>query len=405
MQQVLYRMFIRFTVLLLIFFLVYFGLKYNFRLSISKKNIITSKSHLPKVTRVLYLFLCETQAEINAYATAFPSITADVMFFCWRGNCNNTNFIQLQTFYVTPWSGSAFVQLTSEVNYIKIQPRVMIINEPELNLTTKSTWTTARNLLLERALIEEQRQGWKWSYFNFGDGDIQVDCPLVQKLVNTNKTDGDEIVFADYFRSLINKTNKNNQCFVLIDVFLLSASPAIGVIDGMLISSIYDGLLTQIVYHVDAMFNAFHRDAIPLILPYCSRYDHRSWWTSQAILIYRSLCLYGHVIQFNGARITRQKHRKYPHNGNPWSMDNDMNLVPSSLIPLQVYMKQSRLISPLVLRHYRGWSFEITSEECRQNHTFLHPQTCKVSQEENKTIFQSSNNITSYFDFNLKFKN
>jgi hypothetical protein len=57
----------------------------------------------------------------------------------------------------------------------------------------------------------------------------------------------------------------------------------------MLIPSLYSGLLTQIVYHVDAVFNAFHHDAMPFVLPYCTRYDTRSWWTSQAILIYRSL--------------------------------------------------------------------------------------------------------------------
>lgn len=73
-----------------------------------------------------------------------------------------------------------------------------------------------------------------------------------------------------------------SQCFVLFDTFLLSVSPAIGVVDGMVIPSLYDGLLTQIVHHVDAMFNTFHRDAMPFVLPYCTRYDTRSWWTSQS---------------------------------------------------------------------------------------------------------------------------
>ena len=194
-----------------------------------------------------------------------------------------------------------------------IKPRVFIINELQLNLTNKTTWTTARNLLYEKALNEERHQGWRWAYFNFCDGDIQLNCPLAEKLLGTNQTNGDELVIAQQFRSLINiqqslsiKINID-QCFILMDTFLLSTSPAISSIGGMGIPPIFDGLLTQIVYHIDAMFNAFHRDALPFVLPYCARYDARSWWTSQAILIYRSLCLYGHAIQFNAIHVTRTK--------------------------------------------------------------------------------------------------
>jgi len=328
---------------------------------------------------------------MNAYSNAFPSITADVMFFCWKENCFHKNFTKVNTFYVAQWSGSVskhqpLIRFEPKDNYIKIQPRIFIINEQQLNLTNKTTWTTARNLLFQRALIEEYRQGWRWAYFNFGDGDIQIDCPITEKLLKTNKTSGDEIIFAEHFRMFINNSINNDQCFLLVDAFLLSVSPAIGVIGGMPIPSIYDGLLAQIVYHIDAMFNAFHRDAIPFVLPYCPRYDQRTWWTSQAILIYRSLCLFGHVIQFNDVHVNRQKHRKYPRTGDPWAIDEDMNLVPSSLIPLQSYMKQSRLVGPLVLRHYGGWSLEMASDECRQGHTFVHPLTCKVSGQQNKTL-------------------
>jgi hypothetical protein len=296
------------------------------------------------------------------------------------------------------WSGwksnyQPLVQLDPLSNYIMIKPRVFIINERQLNLTHRTTWTTARNMLFERALVEEHQQGWRWAYFTFGDGDIEVDCPLAQKLLKTNQTTGDELVIAQHFRFLIdiqqslNINNKTDQCFILFDTFLLSVSPAISAIAGMATPTIFDDLLTQIVYHIDAMFNAFHRDAIPFVLPYCARYDARSWWTSQAILIYRSLCLYGHAIQFNAVCIARQKHREYPRRGDPWAIDEDMNLVPSSLIPLKNYMKQSRIVSPLVLQHYHGWSLEMTSSECRNGHTFVNPITCKVGEKENKTNF------------------
>ena len=93
----------------------------------------------------------------------------------------------------------------------------------------------------------------------------------------------------------------------------------------------------------------------------------------------------GHTIQFNAVSIIRQKHREYPRSGNPWAIDEDMNLVPPSLFHLKTYMKQSRVVSALVLRHYGGWSLEMTSSECRNRYTFVDPSTCKVGEKYNKT--------------------
>ena len=318
------------------------------------------------------------------------------MFLCWKQNCVGTNFSKPTTFYTIKWSGRSpnsqtFVRLDSAFNYIMTQSRVFIINERQLNLTKRTTWITARNMLYERALIEEQLQGWRWAYFTFGDGDIKVACPITKKLSKTNQSNGDEIVVAKHFRSLVSiqqslfSNISSNQCFILFDTFLLSASPAIAAITEMGIPILFDGLLTQIVYHIDAMFNAFHRDALSFVLPYCSRYDHRSWRTSQAILIYRSLCLYGHVIQFNAVHIIRQIHRPYPRNGDPWAIDEDMNLIPSSLIRLKTYIKQARTMSALALQHYSGWSLDITSNECRNQYTIVDPLTCRVGAKLNKT--------------------
>lgn len=392
---------IRILIFWSLFLISWLILKYSFSSSVSSKIfsskfIKSSSKPKPTIARVLYLFLCENQNEVNMYIRAFPSISADVMFLCWKENCIDNNFFKLPTFYTAQWFGRIFsnqslVSLDPVVGYIQIEPRVFIINERQLNLTRRTTWTTARNMLYEKALIEEEKQGWRWAYFNFGDGDIHVNCLLANKLLQTNQTNGDELVFAEHFRLFINvqktlnHTNQIDQCFILFDTFLLSSSPAIGAISGMVIPTIYKNLLTQIVYHIDAMFNAFHRDALPFVLPYCARYDTRSWWTSQAILIYRSLCLYGHVIQFNAVHIARQKHREYPRKGDPWAIDEDMNLVPASLIPLKTYMKQERIVSALVLQHYSGWSLERTNNECQRKHIFLDPTTCKVSENKNTT--------------------
>ncbi|CAF1575743.1 unnamed protein product [Rotaria magnacalcarata] len=383
----------RLCVFLTLFLVLWLFTKYNLRRSsIFQEDFLSisasfppSKS-IPTIARVLYLFLCENQAEINAYRSVLPSITGDVMFFCWKKNCFNTNFSTPSSIYTATWSGASskyqpLVRINPAPNYILTHPRVFIINELQLNLSRKTTWTTARNLLYQSALAEELRQGWRWAYFNFADGDIQFVCPFAQKFLNANQTNEDGFIIARHFRSLVNiqpfpnnRTN-SNLCFILMDAFLLSVSPAIGVVAGMMIPIVFDGLVAEIVYHVDAMFNAFHRDALDFLLPYCPRYDAHSWWKSQAILIYRSLCLYGHAIQFNAIQISARKHRPYPRQGNPWVIDQDMNLVPSSLISLQKYMKTKRLVSAIVLRHYSGWSLGVTGDECRDHHTDVDPVT------------------------------
>ena len=70
---------------------------------------------------------------------------------------------------------------------VQITSRVFNINENQLNITEKITWTTARNKLHEFALNEEQEQGSRRSYYNFADGDIHTMCPLAEQLL-ANRT-------------------------------------------------------------------------------------------------------------------------------------------------------------------------------------------------------------------------
>ena len=59
---------------------------------------------------------------------------------------------------------------------------------------------------------------------------------------------------------------------------------------------------------IDAAANSFHRDAIPILLPYATDFDAESWWTSQHVLFYRMYCVYGSVIQINS--VNRAKKTK-----------------------------------------------------------------------------------------------
>lgn len=349
-----------------------------------------NRSSFPTLARTLYLFLCENQAEVDAYSQMFPSVSSDAIFYCWRENCHSSNLRLPTNLYVNIWSSQTkrdekLVSFQSDPSFYFIQSRVLIINEKELNITGKLTWTTARNKLYEVARNEEHRQRWNWSYYIFSDGDIHTVCPLAEQLL-TNRTGIDyggheEYLFAPHFHSFINLSTistEEQKCFLLFDAFLLSISPAIATVRGAGGALAYPGTLAQIVYHIDAMFNAIHHDALPFLLPYCPRYDHRSWWTSQAIFVYRSMCLYGHSLFFDGLHIMKQTHRSYPRNGSPWTMDDDMNLVPHHLLHLRDYMKQSSFVSPLVLDHYSGWNLQLTSDVCRRNHTAIKLDTCLV---------------------------
>lgn len=354
----------------------------------------TNQSTNPTIARILYLFLCENQAEVDAYAESFPSVSADAIFYCWNENCRHSaKFRPTKHLYVNIWSSetrrnATLVSFQSISTFYSIQSRVFILNEKQFNVTEKLTWTTSRNYLYQFALNEERKQGWTWSYYIFSDGDVHTVCPLAEQLL-TNKTLIDyggveEYVFAPHFYTLMSLTNitvEEEKCFLLFDAFLLSASPAIAIIRGAGGVLIYPGVLTQVVYHVDAMFNAIQHDALPFVLPYCSRYDKRSWWTSQAIFVYRSLCLYGHSLFFDGLHIAKQNHRSYPRQGDPWAMDNDMNLVPNHLLRLRDHMKQGTFVSPLVLDHYSGWNLQLTSEVCRRNYTAMKLDTCLVHGE------------------------
>ena len=385
------------------------SLHFTFRSPLGQTWIFTAKSNCsqnttsrptpsdpPTLARVLYFFLCESQAEIDAYSLIFPSVSADVAFLCWRENCNASKFRPTRNLSVVFWSSSLerdrtlvlssndSLAASNDQSFRRIHSRVFIINEKQLQLTQKLTWTTARNKLYELALSEERKQGWRWAFFTFADGDVHIACPLVQQLIVNRSLianhDDDTVVFASRFWSLVDLDNSTGEvhCFLLFDAFLLSASPAIGTVTGAAGLMAVPGQVSQIVYHIDAMFNAIQRDAAPFVLPYCPRYDSRTWWSSQAIFVYRSLCLYGHVLQLDVVNVARQIHRHYPRRGNAWAIDNDMNLVPQNLQALQGYMQQSRVISPIVLRHYAGWSIALASETCRKHHVAMKLDTCLV---------------------------
>jgi len=72
---------------------------------------------------------------------------------------------------------------------------------------------------------------------------------------------------------------------------------------------------THTLYSYDAALNGFHRDLFfdDTIFPYIWKFDHKSWWYSQLILIHLAAPFYrSHTLQHNPCQIKNDSHRPYP---------------------------------------------------------------------------------------------
>ena len=91
------------------------------------------------------------------------------------------------------------------------------------------------------------------------------------------------------------------------ETHLLDLRPAIGTVFTVSWNAKpFDGEQVTTVRYYDGRVTSFHRalalDHRRLVLPYVSFYDARSWASSQVILIWRSMCLLGSVVQVSRSR-------------------------------------------------------------------------------------------------------
>ncbi|KAL5484047.1 hypothetical protein EMCRGX_G020478 [Ephydatia muelleri] len=159
-----------------------------------------------------------------------------------------------------------------------------------LNSTT--TWTTGRNFLFEAAMNRNKI----YLYYIFMD---------------------DDVVLIDL---------KNSNPWRKFEAFLRSVEPAIAAVD-----LINDNNFLQMVRNVhrdrqcsreedyiacvwfDAIFNAFHYNAVHRILPYDSTFDTQTWYASQMAVIARSEVLFrGQVVLHTEVVGENKEHRPYP---------------------------------------------------------------------------------------------
>jgi hypothetical protein len=150
-----------------------------------------------------------------------------------------------------------------------------------------TSWTAGRNALYAKALALQQQQGWRAEYLVFTDDDVQLFT-----------TPG---------------------CGNPYDVFhaaLGNVQPAVAGVGFKQTARNICGPVAPCAPDIDAIFNAFHATAAPILLPYDTYFDDVDWWSAQGILIeLMSASMPEHVVQFNQLWVTNGDHRAYPKSG------------------------------------------------------------------------------------------
>ena len=161
----------------------------------------------------------------------------------------------------------------------------------------ESTWTTGRNNLYCAAIERISH----YHYYIFLDDDVDLG-----------------------FNSFSSQEMKRLTPFRAFEKWLLDDGPAVGVANYKItgrtllqrrrvMCGINKQPLVIPVMWFDALFNAFHHEAIKHILPYPTQYDKESWWISQLHVICSvELIFRGQALKYVAITAFNRQHRAYP---------------------------------------------------------------------------------------------
>ena len=284
----------------------------------------------------------------------------------------------------------------------------------------KVSWTEKRNWLYSLVKERERRQGWRYAYYAFSDGDIRFYCDFFQSLregrepaqTAANYTDPFVPLFLQlstallpaYHRSSYTELMPVSVCYTAFASFLLTAAPAVGAPKNPWAESKPMAPWTADAHWMhDAQFNAYHTDVAPLLLPFCERFDEATWWAAQAMMDYRVLGVFNHMVAFalvvNSQAAGVAEHVDYGHKDAPpdpfamvtTAMDADeLHVVPDSLRPLfdsllpggsppgGAFMKAPDPTVPrLPLHSYGGWNKHMLAPAVKSSITDV--KTCRYA--------------------------
>lgn len=196
----------------------------------------------------------------------------------------------------------------------------------------------SRNMLLDYALRSESRLSYKYEYFIFSDGDIVLDLqPSRASKISRRRCD-----------SKGNSARRPYDYFECMLFVYRAAVAAPYIVTWTADSRIGEDVAA--VSTVDDATVAFHRLALPVLLPFVTTYDAQSWHIGHSIWYIRATCVYGSVLTFYRLRQARDfpnKHRAYPKGENALesALANARAYLHFSVVPHASVHKPSYLVS------------------------------------------------------------
>ena len=158
-----------------------------------------------------------------------------------------------------------------------------------------STWTTGRNMLAKAIYKTEEESGYFHKYWVLLDSDMKrLECHYCRHRPGSMMP---SCCFDNFLQFLVGP-----QQFAMVAINIWEQS---------------EPAHAQFHRHdcPDAALNAFHRAALPVILPYNSRLDNSSWWSSQEVVFHLGhACLKGGIVTLGGFSVPAEhmEHDDYP---------------------------------------------------------------------------------------------
>jgi hypothetical protein len=180
---------------------------------------------------------------------------------------------------------------------------IKIFSEPN------STWTEGRNSLARAIYSAEVARGKQFQAWTFADSDIWhgVECSRCPFTVPLGP-EGSACCLDYLFQDVV-----LNEHYVFPTISSMVEDDERSKLQPLMNTSTIDATF---VFRdcADAQLQVFDRQAVPVLLPYHSELDGRSWWSSQSILFqYLSGCFSGsNVVLGRDFRCASNDHNPYP---------------------------------------------------------------------------------------------
>jgi hypothetical protein len=173
----------------------------------------------------------------------------------------------------------------------------------EIMTNSTTTWTTGRNVLAQAMYTEEVKRFKQYEAWVFADADSW--------LMNCARCPTGDLGAACCWDYMFRDVLLSNYSFATV------ATMATEVERRSVQHLSNDAMLDNTFIFrdcADAQVQAFHRDAVPILLPYHADLDFSSWWSSQAMLFkYTSGCLPGaNVVLGRHLYSQSETHKGYP---------------------------------------------------------------------------------------------